>query len=185
MSGENETAVDEIDAKYESLPANRALDKMDQSGSRLKIFILDACRDNPFRVRRSGSRGLAQMSTGEGTFIAYATGPGKTASDDPRASNGLFTAHLLKTLRLPDLKLDEVFNRVREDVYYASNKQQLPWTSSSVIGDFFFTGLQQGAVRVAQQSAPQAKPPVPEPQPAEPANLEFEMEYCNYKRLHC
>jgi hypothetical protein len=41
-------------------------------------------------------------------------------------------------LRKPGLKLDEVFNQVRENVYTASGSKQLAWSSSSVIGDFYF-----------------------------------------------
>ncbi|MBY0376322.1 MAG: caspase family protein [Bryobacteraceae bacterium] len=158
-------AKDEADAKYVAYSASRIHDRMDASGATLNIVILDACRNNPFGSGRSfGGGGLAAMNSGKGSFIAFATAPGKTASDNPQGRNGLFTASLLATLRQQGLSLDQVFNRVRQQVYESSRQQQLPWTSSSVIGDFFF----RGSGPVAAVAVP---PPVePEPAPSAPVN---------------
>jgi len=55
---------------------------MNTAGKGVNILIVDACRDDPFgRTFRSSSRGLAQMDAPKGTIIAYATSPGKVASD--------------------------------------------------------------------------------------------------------
>ncbi len=145
------SAVDEIDAKYQAYSADRVLEKMQMPGTRMNIVILDACRNNPFRVSRGGARGLAQMSTGVGTFIAYATAPGSTASDNPVGRNGLFTHYLLRALNTPGLRLEDTFKKVREAVYSASRNKQLPWTSSSVIGDFVFR--QSESIRPGPQRA--------------------------------
>ena len=155
-------AKDEADAKYVAYSASRIHDRMDASGASLNILILDACRNNPFGSGRSiGGGGLAAMNSGKGSFIAFATAPGKTASDNPAGRNGLFTASLLKQIQQPGLSLDQVFNRVRQQVYQASGQQQLPWTSSSVIGDFFFRGG-----TAAQAIAPPLEPePAPAPAP--------------------
>src|SRR5262245_8050656 len=136
------TLKDEADAKYTSYSASRLNERMEKTGSRLNIIILDACRNNPFLPSRSASRGLAIMSSGQGTFIAFATAPGRTASDNPKGANGLFTGHLLETMREPGLSLEQVFSKVREKVATASNGRQIPWTSSSVIGEFNFNPLQ-------------------------------------------
>jgi uncharacterized caspase-like protein len=137
-------AKDEADAKYVSYSASRLQERMDRAGARLSLLVLDACRNNPFRAgSRSvgGSGGLAVMNSGKGTLIAFATAPGKTADDNKEGSNGLFTAHLVRALREPGLSLDQVFNRVRERVYSESGERQLPWTVSSVIGEFYFRGV--------------------------------------------
>jgi uncharacterized caspase-like protein len=147
-------AKDEADAKYETYSASRVHERMEGAGARINIIVLDACRNNPFRSVRSGAGGLLAMNTGRGTFIAFATAPGKTASDNPTGSNGLFTTHLVTALKQPGLSLDQVFNRVREGVYLASGQQQLPWTGSSVIGEFFF--------RPAAAGAAPAPPPPPQ-----------------------
>jgi len=52
---------------------------MDESGMDVKLLFLDACRDNP--LGRSFKRGLGVMETPKGAVLAYATSPGKTASD--------------------------------------------------------------------------------------------------------
>jgi len=131
-------AKDEADAKYVSYSASRLQERMETAGARLSVIVLDACRNNPFRTTRSGAGGLAAMSTGKGTLIAFATAPGQTADDNPGGSNGLFTSHLISALGEPGLSLDQIFNRVRERVYADSGQRQLPWTVSSVIGEFYF-----------------------------------------------
>ncbi len=124
--------------KYRALPANLVRERLEHSGARLSILILDACRDNPFHGNRSAGPGLAQMATGIGTFIAFSTAPGRTAADSPAAGNGLFTQHLVRTLETPGLSIDEVFNQVRHKVYQDSGGRQIPWTASSLIGGFTF-----------------------------------------------
>jgi uncharacterized caspase-like protein len=165
-------ARDEADAKYVSYSASRLQERMDLAGARLNIVVLDACRNNPFRPTRGGSGGLAAMSTGKGTLIAFATAPGKTADDNPSGGNGLFTSHLIKTLQEPGLSLDQVFNRVREGVYADSQERQLPWTVSSVIGEYYFRPPAAGGNQnplARQQLAPTAPPPNPLARAANPA----------------
>ncbi len=126
--------------KYRAVPANLIREHMESSGARVSILILDACRDNPFSGTRSIGTGLAQMEmeTGIGTFIAFSTAPGRTATDSPSAGNSLFTRHLIATLEEPGLSIDEVFNEVRRKVYEESGGRQVPWTASSLIGSFTF-----------------------------------------------
>lgn len=130
-------AKDEADAKYVSYSASRLQERLEKAGARVIVVVLDACRNNPFQSTRSTSGGLAAMGSGKGSLIAFATAPGKTADDNPRGSNGLFTSHLVDALREPGLTLDQVFNRVRERVYSDSQGRQVPWTVSSVIGDVY------------------------------------------------
>ena len=133
------TGQAETDLHYDSYPAAKVQERMERSGSRLNIVILDACRNNPFRTgSRAASIGLAPMSAARGTFVALATSPGQTASDNAGEANGLFTKHLLQALDQPGLGLDDVFNLVRERVDAASAGRQLPWTQSSVVGRFEF-----------------------------------------------
>ncbi len=124
--------------KYRAMPADLIRERMEDSGARLSILILDACRDNPFHGNRSAGPGLAQMATGIGTFIAFSTAPGQTAADNPSGGNGLFTEHLIRTLETPGLSIDQVFNEVRSKVFQESDGRQIPWTATSLIGSFFF-----------------------------------------------
>ena len=131
-------AADEIDARFASYPADQALQSLEKSGAALNILILDACRDNPFAETSSGPRGLAIMNAGRGTLIAFATGPGRTASDGRAGANGLFTSHLIEKLRTPGLSIDQVFNQVALAVDTASRGRQTPWVVKSLMGDFYF-----------------------------------------------
>jgi uncharacterized caspase-like protein len=150
---------DEASVRYDAYPASKVHDRVARSGVRLNIVILDACRNNGFSASRSGSAGLAAMNAARGSFIAFSTAPGATASDNPRGRNGLFTSYLLETIRKPGLKLDEVFNEVRQSVYQASENKQLAWTSSSVIGDFYFLapGAPQRDLTLVKDSQPVAR----------------------------
>ena len=129
---------DEID--FNAFNVDLVFRKMASANNGLNIVVLDACRNNPFS--RSWSRGedeggLAQINAPTGTFIAYATSPDKTASDGTDR-NGLYTAELLKVLKQPNLKIEEAFKQVTIAVDRASKGQQIPWTSSSLRGEFFF-----------------------------------------------
>ncbi len=147
-------AKDEVDAKYAAYAASRIQERIEKAGARVTLLVLDACRNNPFAATRTLGGGLAAMGTGKGTLIAFATAPGKTADDNPKGNNGLFTTHLITALKEPGLTLDQVFNRVRERVHNASGGRQVPWTVSSVIGDVY---LRPGTAAAA---------PAPQPQPA-------------------
>lgn len=152
-------AQDEIDARDAGYRAQKVLDKLKQRGARLRVLILDSCRNNPFSERRAvGSGGLAEMRAAEGDYIAFSAAPGKAASDNPAAGNGLFTAQLLRSLKEPGLGLDALFRRVRQGVHESSRGAQLPYTSDGTLGEFFF---RPGAGAVAVP--PSAGPPPPQP----------------------
>jgi hypothetical protein len=91
----------EADVRCQAFPADQVLERIQEAGATLSIVVLDACHDNPFRSTRSGTKGLAAMTTGKGGFIAFATSPGATASDNAGETNGLFTKYLLASLGQP------------------------------------------------------------------------------------
>ena len=128
----------ESDIEFESVDASRILAKMEDAGNDMNLIILDSCRDNPFaRSFRSSSRGLARMDAPHGSFIAYATAPGQTAADGT-GRNGIFTESLLKHIATPNLKIEDVLKRVRVEVAEKTSRKQVPWQSSSLMGDFYF-----------------------------------------------
>jgi hypothetical protein len=108
-----------------------------KAGNPMNIVILDACRDNPFGGELKSGKGLSQMDAPIGTLLAYATAPGNVASDGSGA-NGLYTEHLLREIRTPEAKIEDVFKRVRLAVRRASQGQQIPWESTSLEEDFYF-----------------------------------------------
>ncbi len=122
----------------ETLDIENVLGRMGNAETDLSIVILDACRNNPFSQGARGvTRGLAQTSAPRGTFVAYATAPGKVAHDGD-GQNSPYTAAIVKNLEVPGLKLEDVFKRVRQDVALQTNGDQIPWENSSVFGDFYF-----------------------------------------------
>jgi TonB family protein len=124
----------------QGLDVSLILEKMNTAGKGVNILIVDACRDDPFgRSFRSSSRGLAQMDAPRGTIIAYATSPGKVASDgDPRERNSPYTKHLVKAMQSPNKPIEQVFKEVRRAVQDETKNQQTPWENTSLSGDFFF-----------------------------------------------
>ena len=127
---------------------------LEQASNALNIFIIDACRNSPFRsFSRSAEKGLSMVSAPKGSYIVYSTKPGSVASDGT-GRNGLFTSKLLKYLNTPELNIEQVFKRVAQDVSVASADAQRPWISSDYTGDFYFT---PGKGAVSEKSVPSSQ----------------------------
>ena len=133
------TIESESDVKYEAVDAGLLLGKMEDAGNNLNIVILDACRNNPFaRSFRSGNKGLARMDAPRGSIVAYATAPGSVAADGS-GKNGIYTKHLINTIKKPGLTIEQVLKQVRISVVSETGSKQIPWESSSLMGNFYFT----------------------------------------------
>lgn len=140
----------EQNVRLQAVDVEAILDQMAYAKTAVNIVILDACRNNPFEERmRGGAQGLAQMTAPQGTIIAYATAPGKTASDGRPGTNGIYTAALLKAIETPGLTVEETLKRVRVEVMGSSNGRQIPWDASSLTGDFRFVDAPAGAASTA------------------------------------
>lgn len=145
---------DEDDVKDDALPMDDLLKMMEESRTRTNILMLDACRDNPFklvsRTRATKAQGLASMQeiAGEGTQIIYAARPGKTASDG-NGRNGEFTTALLRHIETPGLTLNDLVGRLADDVRRSTNNKQQPWAEGLLTGTFVFK-----AGQAAGQAAP-------------------------------
>jgi len=133
----------ESDVEHESIDVGRVLGKMEDAGNPVNIVILDACRDNPFaRSFRSSGTGLARMDAPVGSIVAYATSPESVAADGT-GQNGIYTKHLLKAMMIPGRSIEQVFKAVRNNVIDETNNKQVPWESTSLRGDFYFSGPQK------------------------------------------
>ncbi len=101
------------------------------------IFILDACRDNPFASGyQPTQKGLSQFDAPAGTLIAFSTSPGRVAGDGV-GRHGLYTQHLLLELSNRSARLEDALKRVRLSVRLGSNGRQVPWESTSLESDVF------------------------------------------------
>lgn len=129
----------------ESVDLYRMLGRMAGARNSLNIVILDACRDNPFgETFRYNVGGLAQTRAPANSFIAYAAAPGELAADGT-GTNSFYTGALVKMMTEPGLSIEEMFKKVSVEVRRATNGQQIPWTSSSITQDFYFTAAPKSA----------------------------------------
>ena len=141
----------EAQIEFDCVAADRVLAYMDAAQVKVNVIIMDACRNNPFERswhRSATGNGLAMMNAPTGSLIAYATAPGKVASDGT-GSNGLYTSALLKYIADPKLTIEQVFKKVRTEVTEKSAGAQVPWETTSLTGDDFYfasSNLSQGKI---------------------------------------
>lgn len=135
--------------------------KLAQNKSGVNIMILDACREAPFPLvstrnplrARAVQPGLAGANAPQGTLIAFSTGPGGIAMDGPAGSNSAYTRHLVAHLAEPGLAVEQLFKRIRIGVARDTQQKQIPWETSSLMGDFCFRPAPDGSCPLATSGA--------------------------------
>ena len=134
-----DAVIDKIgDMATQSVDIERLMQGLTKAANPMNVIILDACRENPFgKDFRVEHKGLSQMDAPNLTLLAYATSPGNVASDG-EGSNGLYTENLLREIKVPEAKIEDVFKRVRLAVRKKTNGAQIPWESTSLEEDFWF-----------------------------------------------
>jgi hypothetical protein len=146
--------------------------------AKVKLVFLDACRDNPFAAKIRSAKatrsvsvesGLAEMKSGEGTLIAFATGPGQTALDGETGTNSPFTRALMANIASPGVEIQQAMTRVRAQVNEETNKNQLPWGHTNLIGSVYLNPV-AGA---AGEPVEAANTPVLATGPVSEVELEF------------
>lgn len=143
----------EDDIQQKGADVTELLERLATLADGVNLIVLDACRNNPFSVapaqladsRRIRTRGLAAQTEGlapvqapSGTLIAFSTAPGSVAVDNPLQRNSVYTKHLLANLRIPGLPIERLFKQVRVAVAQETQQQQVPWETSSLMGEFCF-----------------------------------------------
>jgi len=156
--------------KGEAIGVNQVLQEIGRRKVRLSILILDACRNNPFKVAGKRSlgrtRGLGTMEAPpEGTFILYSAGFGQAAldrlSDNDPHPNSVFTRSLVPMLKKPGLKLSDAARDLRRQVMELASTvshQQRPAYYDEVLGDFYFTPPLAGNSEIAAAPKPIVQP---------------------------
>jgi uncharacterized caspase-like protein len=135
------------------------------SDAKVKLVFLDACRDNPFAAKIRSAKatrsvqvatGLAEMKSGEGTLIAFATGPGQTALDGEGGTNSPFTRALVANIAQPGVEIQQAMTKVRAQVNEETSKNQLPWGHTNLIGTVYLNPAAVAPVAAATdvQNAP-------------------------------
>ncbi len=148
------------DITFEAMPLDQVLSAID-GARKLKLVVLDACRDNPFadgaaaapvtvaaaapvvetrsaRTRSLG-RGLGEVKVQGASLVVYAAKHGQTALDG-EGENSPFAVAMVQRLATPGVEINKLFRLVRDDVMEATAGRQEPYTYGSLPGreDFFF-----------------------------------------------
>jgi hypothetical protein len=162
---------DELDLDTQALSLDKLLDLVDSASPKVKIVILDSCRDNPLTrtlVRGAGTRGLARIdldaSSAKGTLIAFSTAPGSVAQDGA-GRNSPFTQALLAHMDTPGLDIRQMFGQVRADVDQSTQGAQTPWVNEAIIGTFAMAGTVADPQPVKTIQAEPQQQPVQQAQP--------------------
>jgi tetratricopeptide (TPR) repeat protein len=114
---------------------------------KLRLVILDACRDNPFAptMHRTLSlklvdKGFSNIEPGAGFMVVYAAKHGETAIDGDGGADSPFATALARDIKEPRVEIRKLFDIVRDDVWSATKHEQQPFTYGSPPGrdDFYF-----------------------------------------------
>lgn len=152
-------AVDR-DIQFEAIPLAQVLSAAN-AAKKIKLIVLDACRDNPFTPRKTDApeqlvqlgstagapiasrstngRGLAEVKVSGATLVVYAAKDGQVALDG-EGGNSPFAVAMVQRLGTPGVEINKIFRLVRDDVMEATAGRQEPYTYGSLPGkeDFFF-----------------------------------------------
>jgi uncharacterized caspase-like protein len=154
----------DTDVYDEALSLDRVLLAIEPA-KKLRLVILDACRDNPFS--KNMKRTLATRAIGQGLakvepnspnmLIAYSAKAGSTAADGD-GKNSPFTVALSKHLTTPGLDVRRAFGFVRDDVLKTTSNRQEPFVYGSLGGeDVPLVPAPVKAAPTAPASSPQAE----------------------------
>ena len=135
------------DVGFEAVALDQVINAAERAG-KLRLIVLDACRDNPFAnqmkrsltvASRSVSHGLAQVEPDAGTLVVYAAKHGETALDGD-GSNSPFAAAFIRNMQVPGVEVRRLFDNVRDDVLETTKRRQQPFSYGSISGkqDFYF-----------------------------------------------
>src|ERR1700676_971212 len=129
----------EADVRRDGFSVEFVLDAIKEQGAKAKLVVLDASRRNPYERRfRSFSHGLAPISPPENTIVLSSATPGKVA-DDSTAANSVLVSELLNNLTA-EAGAESAFNKTRVAPSRASDGEQVPSVSSSLLEDVQFGG---------------------------------------------
>jgi uncharacterized caspase-like protein len=128
----------EADVRRQGISIEKVLDVMKEKGARAKLAVIDASRRNPFERRfRAFSHGLAPINAPENALILTSATPGKVA-DDSKGQYSVLVSELLTNLAAQDAGVETVFNKTRVAISRASDGEQVPSVSSSLLEDVHF-----------------------------------------------
>lgn len=127
----------ESDVRRQGVSIDGVLDMMKEQGAKAKLVVVDASRRNPFERRfRSYSHGLAPISAPDNALILSSASPGKVV-DDGKGEHSVLVSEFLTNLNAQG-SAESVFNKTRVAISRASEGDQVPSISSSLLEDVQF-----------------------------------------------
>jgi tetratricopeptide (TPR) repeat protein len=131
----------EPDVSRDGFSLDTILAEMNTRGAAIKIALIDASRRNPFERRfRRYSAGLAPTIAPSNSLVLYSTALGVVAATG-KTDRSLFVAELLREMRAPNISAEQALTNTKNGVVAATNREQVPWLSSSLTTEFSFAGL--------------------------------------------
>ncbi|MGY0570835.1 caspase family protein [Bradyrhizobium sp. RDM12] len=128
----------ESDVRRQGVSIEGVLEMMKEQGAKAKLVVVDASRRNPYERRfRSYSHGLAPIGTPDNALILSSASPGKVV-DDGKGDHSTLVSELLNNLDAQGSSAESVFNKTRVAISRASEGDQVPTVSSSLLEDVQF-----------------------------------------------
>lgn len=159
VEGETQSQVEKM-----SYGVNVLLEELDRMKARFALVVVDACRDNPLRVRGKtigAARGLSGPDVAKGQMVVFSAGRNQKALDalspGDKHPNGVFTRELLKRMRAPGVAVEKMAIDLRDAVETLAQTvkhEQRPLIVNDAVGAFYF--YPTGAPQMAQAAAPAA-----------------------------
>ena len=158
----------------EAIPTEKIITDLQDRGARAMVFVLDACRDNPFKTGTTrslgGVRGLAQGTPPEGVFVLYSAGVGQSAldrmSDNDSDPNSVFTRVFLKEIQKKNIPLVAIAKTTQvavRDLSHTVSHAQVPAYYDQIIGQLYLAGESAAPTKGGQDlpaaGAKASKPP--------------------------
>lgn len=127
----------ESDVRRQGVSIEGVLDMMKEQGAKAKLVVVDASRRNPYERRfRSYSHGLAPITASDNALILTSASPGKVV-DDGKGEHSVLVSEFLNNLSAKG-SAESVFNKTRVAISRASEGDQVPTVSSSLLEDVHF-----------------------------------------------
>ena len=144
INGEGEAQI-----RDEAIALQRILDDVSDKKAKFTLAVIDACRDNPFKVAGrsigSSSRGLAPTTAATGQMVIFSAGAGQRALDNlgdkDTSKNGVFTRVFLREMLKPSVTVDKIVRDTRNEVVRLAKSvghDQVPAIYDQVVGEFYF-----------------------------------------------
>jgi len=125
----------EADVRREGLSIEAVLDGIKAQGACAKLVVIDASRRNPYERRfRSYSHGLAPIDAPDNALVLTSATPGKVA-DDSQGAHSVLVSELLTHINDQAAGAEAIFNQTRVAISRASDGEQVPTVSSSLLED--------------------------------------------------